>query len=265
MGSIPLHVDSRLPLSCSSSLSFYFTLFKTVYGSYRMHLILALLVAVMGMTGFYTLVKPAVGSADSSSDVSPPPMNKGEGCCCMDSNTTAATCHTKGTEEHASTDTVMPHAAKKHLPVGAATPVGTGTYSSSCGVTKEGKGGVRLLQPCRQSLHAAAGLIKHVHTMMTMAAARPPPSPLTSCRVAVDQINAVDESPLLVVELGFGSSSSAGRGVAGEDRQAALCVTANPALASHRVDCKMRPSPSEPASGSWVSAWQLAETVVAAC
>ena len=51
------------------------------------------------------------------------------------------------------------------------------------------------------------------------------------------------------------SSSSAGHGV---------CVTANPALASHRVDCKMRHSPSEPASGSWVSAWQLPETAVAA-
>ena len=51
------------------------------------------------------------------------------------------------------------------------------------------------------------------------------------------------------------SSSSAGHGV---------CVTANPALASHRVDCKMRSSPSEPASGSWVSVWQLAETAVAA-
>ena len=62
----------------------------------------------------------------------------------------------------------------------------------------------------------------------------------------------------------LGSSSSAGQGVAGEDRQVALCVTANPALASHRVDCKMRSSPSEPASGSWVSAWQLAETAVAA-
>ena len=63
----------------------------------------------------------------------------------------------------------------------------------------------------------------------------------------------------------LGNSSSAGRGVAGEDGQVALCVTANPALASHLVDCKMRSSPSEPASGSWVSAWQLAETVVAAC
>ena len=48
------------------------------------------------------------------------------------------------------------------------------------------------------------------------------------------------------------------------NRQMALCVKANPALASHRVDSKMRSSPSEPASGSWVSAWQLAETVVAA-
>ena len=56
----------------------------------------------------------------------------------------------------------------------------------------------------------------------------------------------------------------AGQCVAGEDRKVDLCVTANPALASHRVDCKMRSSPSEPASGSWVSAWQLAETVVAA-
>ena len=62
----------------------------------------------------------------------------------------------------------------------------------------------------------------------------------------------------------LGNSSSAGQGVAGEGRQVALCVTANPALASHRVDCKMRSSPSEPASGSWASAWQLAETAVAA-
>ena len=62
----------------------------------------------------------------------------------------------------------------------------------------------------------------------------------------------------------LGNSSSAGRNVAGEDGQVALCVTANPALASHRVDCKMRSSPSEPARGSWVSAWQLAETAVAA-
>ena len=62
----------------------------------------------------------------------------------------------------------------------------------------------------------------------------------------------------------LGNSSSAGQGVAGEDRQVALCVAANPALASHRVDCKMRSSPSEPASGSWASAWQLAETAVAA-
>ena len=75
----------------------------------------------------------------------------------------------------------------------------------------------------------------------------------------------LNASPLLVCELGPGNSSrSAGRGVAEEDGQAALCVTANPALASHRVDCKMRSSPSEPASGSWVSAWQLAETAVAA-
>ena len=62
----------------------------------------------------------------------------------------------------------------------------------------------------------------------------------------------------------LGNSSSAGQGVAGEGRQVALCVAANPALASHRVDCKMRSSPSEPASGSWASAWQLAETAVAA-
>ena len=62
----------------------------------------------------------------------------------------------------------------------------------------------------------------------------------------------------------LGNSNSAGRGVAGEDGQVALCVTANPALASHRVDCKMRSSPSEPASGSWMSAWPLAETAVAA-
>ena len=62
----------------------------------------------------------------------------------------------------------------------------------------------------------------------------------------------------------LGNSSSAGRNVAGEDGQVALCVTANPALASHRVDCKMRSSPSEPASGSWMSVWQLAETAVAA-
>ena len=75
----------------------------------------------------------------------------------------------------------------------------------------------------------------------------------------------LNASPLLVCELGPGNSSrSAGRGVAEEDGQAALCVTANPALASHRVDCKMRYRPSEPASGSWVSAWQLAETAVAA-
>ena len=64
--------------------------------------------------------------------------------------------------------------------------------------------------------------------------------------------------------LGSSNSSSVGRGVTGEDGRVALCVTANPALASHRVDSKMRSSPSEPASGSWVSAWQLAETVVAA-
>ena len=56
----------------------------------------------------------------------------------------------------------------------------------------------------------------------------------------------------------------AGQCVAGEDRKVDLCVTANPALASHRVDCKMRSSPSEPARGSWVSAWQLAETVLTA-
>jgi hypothetical protein len=62
----------------------------------------------------------------------------------------------------------------------------------------------------------------------------------------------------------LGNRSSVGQDVAGEDRQVALCVAANPALASHRVDCKMRSSPSEPASGSWASAWQLAETAVAA-
>ena len=85
---------------------------------------------------------------------------------------------------------------------------------------------------------------------------------VTAIVVVCVRLNA---SPLLVCELGPGNSSrSAGRGVAEEDRQAALCVTANPALASHRVDCKVRPSPSEPASGPWVSAWQLAETAVAA-
>ena len=56
----------------------------------------------------------------------------------------------------------------------------------------------------------------------------------------------------------------AGQCVAGEDRKVDLCVTANPALASHRVDCKVRYSQSEPASSSWVSAWQLPETAVAA-